>query len=77
MWYNGTLQKHKYQMWNAGVGNRLLCVGGEKSAWYTLFAHAQFPQEIWVFGSLVPRPHLAFHRLQYGKAGEGLVSFLT
>ena len=22
---------------------RLLCVGGEKRAWYTLFAHAQFP----------------------------------
>ena len=27
--------------------------------------------------SLVPRPRPAFHRLQYGKAGEGLVSFLT
>ena len=25
---------------------RLLCVGGEKEpAWYTLFAHAQFPQD--------------------------------
>ena len=27
--------------------------------------------------SLVPRPHLAFRRILYGKAGEGLVSFLT
>ena len=27
--------------------------------------------------SLVPRPRPAFHRFQYGKAGEGLVSFLT
>ena len=27
--------------------------------------------------SLVPRPRPAFHRLQYRKAGEGLVSFLT
>ena len=27
--------------------------------------------------SLVPRPRPAFRRLQYGKAGEGLVSFLT
>ena len=27
--------------------------------------------------SLAPRPFLAFHRLQYSKAGEGLVSFLT
>ena len=30
-----------------------------------------------VWGSLVPRPHPAFRCLQYGKAGEGLVSFLT
>ena len=28
---------------------RLLCVGGEKKAWYTLFVHAQFPQDSWVF----------------------------
>ena len=28
-------------------------------------------------GSLVPRPRLAFCHLQYGKVGEGLVSFLT
>ena len=27
--------------------------------------------------SLVPKPRPAFHHLQYGKAGEGLVSFLT
>ena len=27
--------------------------------------------------NLVPRPRPAFRRLQYGKAGEGLVSFLT
>ena len=27
--------------------------------------------------SLVPRPHPAFRRFQYSKAGEGLVSFLT
>ena len=27
--------------------------------------------------SLIPRSHPAFRRLQYGKAGEGLVSFLT
>ena len=27
--------------------------------------------------SLVPRPRPAFHRFQYGKSGEGLVSFLT
>ena len=27
--------------------------------------------------SLVPRPRPAFHHLQYGKAGEGLVYFLT
>ena len=27
--------------------------------------------------SLVPRPRPAFRRFQYGKAGEGLVSFLT
>ena len=25
----------------------LLCAGGEKRAWYTLFAHAQFPQDFW------------------------------
>ena len=31
----------------------------------------------WVTSSLVPRPRPAFRRLQYGKAGEGLVSFLT
>ena len=30
---------------------RLLCVGGEKRAWYTLFAHAQFPQDFWEFGN--------------------------
>ena len=29
-----------------------------------------------VKGSLVPRPCPTFHRLQYGKVGEGLVSFL-
>ena len=28
-------------------------------------------------GSLLPRPHPAFHRLQYGKAREGLVSSLN
>ena len=27
--------------------------------------------------SLVPRPHPAFHHLQYGKAVEGLVYFIT
>ena len=27
--------------------------------------------------SLVPRPRLAFRRLQYGKVEEGLVAFLT
>ena len=30
---------------------RLLCVGGEKRAWYTLFAHAQFSQDFWEFGN--------------------------
>ena len=30
---------------------RLLCMGGEKRAWYTLFAHAQFPQDFWEFGN--------------------------
>ena len=29
---------------------RLSCVGGEKRAWYTLFAHAQFSQDFWEFG---------------------------
>ena len=29
--------------------SRLLCVGGEKRAWYTLFAHAQFLQDFWEF----------------------------
>ena len=28
-----------------------LCVGGEKRAWYTLFAHAQFSQSFWEFGN--------------------------
>ena len=27
------------------------CVGGEKIAWYTLFAHAQFSQDFWEFGN--------------------------
>ena len=27
------------------------CVGGEKRAWYTLFAHAQFSQDFWEFGN--------------------------
>ena len=26
-------------------------MGGEKRAWYTLFAHAQFPQDFWEFGN--------------------------
>ena len=26
-------------------------VGGEKRAWYTLFAHAQFSQDFWEFGN--------------------------
>ena len=26
---------------------RLSCMGREKRAWYTLFAHAQFPQDFW------------------------------
>ena len=26
---------------------RLLCMGGEKRAWYTLFVHAQFPRDFW------------------------------
>ena len=30
-----------------------------------------------VVNSLVPRPPPSFRRLQYGKAGEGLVHFLT
>ena len=30
---------------------RLSCVGGEKRAWYTLFAHAQFSQDFWEFGN--------------------------
>ena len=33
----------------------LLCVCREKRAWYTLFAHAQFPQHFWEFGT--------FHRI--------------
>ena len=33
--------------------------------------------QTWCKYSLIPRPRLAFRRLQYGKAGEGLVSFLT
>ena len=27
------------------------CVGGEKRAWYRLFAHAQFSQDFWEFGN--------------------------
>ena len=27
------------------------CVGGEKRAWYTPFAHAQFFQDFWEFGN--------------------------
>ena len=30
---------------------RRSCVGGEKRAWYTLFAHAQFSQDFWEFGN--------------------------
>ena len=30
---------------------RLSHVGGEKRAWYTLFAHAQFSQDFWEFGN--------------------------
>ena len=30
---------------------RLSCVGREKRAWYTLFAHAQFSQDFWEFGN--------------------------
>ena len=26
---------------------RLSCMGREKIAWYTLFVHAQFPQDFW------------------------------
>ena len=32
---------------------RLSCVGGEKRAWYTLFAHAQFSQDFWEFGNFL------------------------
>ena len=28
-----------------------LCVGGEKRAWYTLFAHTQYSQDFWEFGN--------------------------
>ena len=30
---------------------RLSCVGREKRAWYTLFAHAQLSQDFWEFGN--------------------------
>ena len=30
---------------------RLLCVGGGKRAWYTLFVHAEFPHDFWEFGN--------------------------
>ena len=36
---------------HASLVPRLLCVSGEKRTWYTLFAHAQFPQDFWEFGS--------------------------
>ena len=29
---------------------RLPCVGGEKRAWFTQFAYAQFPMDFWEFG---------------------------
>ena len=32
---------------------RLLCMGGEKRAWYTLFVYAQFPQDFWEFGNFL------------------------
>ena len=43
-----------YNLCNRYISNLalgLLCVGGEKRAWYVLFAHAQFPQDFWEFGN--------------------------
>ena len=37
----------------------------------------EMKQEVRSHSSLVPRPRPASHRLQYSKAGEGLVHFLT
>ena len=39
-------------------------LSGDKRAWYTLFAHAQFPQDFGVFGN--------FHKnlLHYTKLGK-------
>ena len=34
-------------------------------------------KHLWCSYSLVSRPHPVFHRLQYGKVGESLVSFLV
>ena len=36
---------------NVSLVPRLSCMGGEKRAWYTLFAHAQFSQDFWEFGN--------------------------
>ena len=30
---------------------RLMCMDREKRTWYTLFPHAQFPQDFWEFGN--------------------------
>ena len=48
------------------------CVGGEKRAWYTLFAHAQFHQDFWEFGNfrkicsvtLTSARHVDFSRIK-------------
>ena len=42
---------HTVKFWVQPCSYRLLCVGEEKRAWYTLFVHAQIPQNIWVFGN--------------------------
>ena len=44
----------------------------------TFTQHEKYVSGVKIFmPSLVPSPCSAFHRFQYGEAGEGLVSFLT
>ena len=40
-----------HQIWPRLASFPGSCVGGEKRAWYTLFAHAQFPLDFWEFGN--------------------------
>ena len=49
----------------------------EMTPWKYVHARVFTCESVTLGTSLVPRPRPVFCRFQYGKAGEGLVSFLT